>query len=491
MAEDGMVSLSGGLPHPSLFPFVNLSVSAYSPSTVLDPLNPDDQVTTLQEITVSRQPDSPDRLGLAGAMQYDTGPGHQAMRDWAVQFTKDVFTPAYDDWEVILNSGNTDGWTKVVRLLCEPGDSILCEEQTYPSAQAVWAPMGCKAVPVSIDGRGMRADSLEELLAGWHASHPGVRRPRLLYNVPVGSNPTGTTMDEKRKKAIYKVCVEYDVVICEDDPYYFLQYPDYDRTSGTYDPVESQPTSPTEYLQSLAPTFLKFDYEGRVIRLETFSKTLAPGNRCGFFVANPIFIERLLRATEVETQAPSGWAVVVLSNLLLSWGTDGYLQWLGQLRNQYRARRDWMCTAIDTTFNVQPVETLSSPPLGAEGLVVSTSGPDSKPIFSFVPSTAGMFLWARFYFYNSARFLAHQAAADCVDPERVFQDEVWLALAKEKVLLTPGSYYTPWQGKNKLTTESRGGEKGIGYFRLSFSMVTKEAMELGIQRLHKVLAELW
>ena len=42
----------------------------------------------------------------------------------------------------------------------------------------------------------------------------------------------------------------------------------------------------------------------------------------------------------------------------------------------------------------------------------------------------------------------------------------------KKVLLTPGSYYEPWQGEDKITTHTRGGEKGVGYFRLAYSMVT-------------------
>jgi hypothetical protein len=44
-------------------------------------------------------------------------------------------------------------------------------------------------------------------------------------------------------------------------------------------------------------------------------QTLSPGNRLGYFVANPVFIERLLRATEVETQAPSGWSQVFDSTI--------------------------------------------------------------------------------------------------------------------------------------------------------------------------------
>lgn len=52
-------------------------------------------------------------------------------------------------------------------LICEKGDFILCEEYTYPSAQALWVPLGCKAVPVGMDSRGMRADHLESVLGSW------------------------------------------------------------------------------------------------------------------------------------------------------------------------------------------------------------------------------------------------------------------------------------------------------------------------------------
>lgn len=492
MAADGMVSLAGGLPHPSLFPFANITVEVYPPSTVLDPLQPIKPITPLDHLIIPRVSGESDQLDLTTALQYDSGPGALSLRTWATEFTRSVFQPAYDDWDVILNSGNTDGWSKVVRLLCEPGDYILCEEQTYPSAQAVWAPMGCKALPIQLDAEGIRADDLEDCLSIWEISHPGVARPRLLYLVPVGSNPTGSTMGAQRKQDIYNVCVKHDVIICEDDPYYFLQFPDSQATHNNEvaPPIASAAwISAQIYLQSLAPSFLKFDYQGRVIRLETFSKTLAPGNRVGFFIANPTFIERLLRATEVETQAPSGWATVILSNLLHKWGIDGYLQWLAQLRDQYHTRRDWMCSAIAASFELHAARQLSEQSPGADTITITH--PNGAEMFSFQPPRAGMFLWARLYFYNSPRFQRLQDAGESLDPEREFQDELWLALATNSVLVTPGSYYTPWEGSEKLSTQSRNAEKGIGYFRLSFSMTTKDDMESGIRRMGEVMRRFW
>lgn len=92
----------------------------------------------------------------------------------------------------------------------------------------------------------------------------------------------------------------------------------------------------------LVPPFLQLDVDGRVIRLDTFSKTISPGSRLGHFTASPLFIERILRATEVTTQAPSGWSQAITLELLKTWTQDGYLTWLRNLKESYTTRRNWM-----------------------------------------------------------------------------------------------------------------------------------------------------
>lgn len=117
--------------------------------------------------------------------------------------------PAYSDFEILLTSGNTNAWSKVVGLLLEDDDYVLCEEFTYPSSQALWIPLGNTAAPIPLDDQGMRADLLEERLANWETTHPGKRRPHVLYVVPVGSNPSGVTYSAERKRELYDICVKY------------------------------------------------------------------------------------------------------------------------------------------------------------------------------------------------------------------------------------------------------------------------------------------
>ena len=41
---------------------------------------------------------------------------------------------------------------------------------------------------------------------------------------PTGANPTGVSISLERRMEIYKIAQDFDLVILEDDPYYFLQF---------------------------------------------------------------------------------------------------------------------------------------------------------------------------------------------------------------------------------------------------------------------------
>jgi aromatic amino acid aminotransferase I len=222
------------------------------------------------------------------------------------------------------------------------------------------------------------------------------------------------------------------------------------------------------------------DTEGRVIRLDSFSKTLFPGLRLGYFIANPLFIERLLRATEVETQDPAGLSQAFVTSLLDRWGTDGYFNWLQQLKGQYENRRNWLLDAFHEQFTVLPAA--ESPLPEAQGLVVclpSSNKGGLRPVFSFIDPSAGMFVWSKFYFNGVPRFHTLEGQDGVEDPEQAFAHELWAEMAAELVLLTPGAYYHPWQGPEKVTTKARGAEPRTAAFRFSFATPTVSLERFG------------
>lgn len=76
----------------------------------------------------------------------------------------------------------------------------------------------------------------------------------MLYTIPVGSNPTGASLTLERKQKVYNIAREFDLLILEDDPYYWMQYS-----------------------AARVPSFLSMDVDGRVLRFDSFSKLLSAG----------------------------------------------------------------------------------------------------------------------------------------------------------------------------------------------------------------------
>jgi aromatic amino acid aminotransferase I len=65
---------------------------------------------------------------LADALSYSATYGAKHLLVWLKESIKRIHAPKYDDWEVCLTAGNTDGTDAVLRTLCNRGDTMLVEE---------------------------------------------------------------------------------------------------------------------------------------------------------------------------------------------------------------------------------------------------------------------------------------------------------------------------------------------------------------------------
>ena len=106
-----------------------------------------------------------------------SGAGNQQLIALSKELTEKVHSPPCQ-YECLLHPGNTNAWSKVVGLLCEDNDFVIVEEYTYPSAQALWIPLGIKAVPIAADAEGILASKFREMLENWDENKRGARRPR-------------------------------------------------------------------------------------------------------------------------------------------------------------------------------------------------------------------------------------------------------------------------------------------------------------------------
>ncbi|KAI6094741.1 pyridoxal phosphate-dependent transferase [Pisolithus croceorrhizus] len=74
-----------------------------------------------------------------------------------------------------------------------------------------------------MDKDGLIPSEMEKILSSWDETLQG-KRPHVLYTIPCSQNPTGSTLPAERRRQIYDLAHEYDIIILEDDPYFFLQY---------------------------------------------------------------------------------------------------------------------------------------------------------------------------------------------------------------------------------------------------------------------------
>jgi aromatic amino acid aminotransferase I len=252
-------------------------------------------------------------------------------------------------------------------MFCENGDYILSEEYTFVSAVETANPLGIKFLGVKMDDQGLIPEDMDDILSNWDAKARNARKPFLLYTVPSGQNPTGATQGPERRRAIYKVAQKHDIYILEDEPYYFLQMQPYTGPNAADVPP---PANNEQFLEALVPTYLSMDVDGRVMRMDSFSKVIAPGTRVGWITASEQIVERFVRHNECSNQNPSGISQAVLYKLLdESWGHSGYLGWLINLRLHYTKRRDTILAACEKHL---PKDIVSWKPPAA-GMFVSTS----------------------------------------------------------------------------------------------------------------------
>jgi aromatic amino acid aminotransferase I len=290
---------------------------------------------------------------------------------------------------------------------------------------------------------------------------------------------------------------EIDIIIAEDDPYYFLQ-------AGEYVPKSKRKAAAADdddvagFVRSLVPTFLRVDTQGRVIRMDTFSKvrrrlptpsrslshfslnlrspsqTIAPGIRLGWFTCSPLFAERLERIGEVSTHAPCGLGQVLVAALLSQWTFDSHLRWLRGLREQYKLRRDFFVDCLAEEFDLIPTppSTISggwaAAVAGGDHMVLSAyrRGEKSRPLLSLVPPSAGMFVWVDMYF-GDVPDKTDEEDGSVLTPERQF----WIRLIKAGVLTAPGWVFSPTAYADLGGSVSPLGEEGrqVGHLRFSYT----------------------
>ncbi|XNR93785.1 aminotransferase class I/II-fold pyridoxal phosphate-dependent enzyme [Streptomyces sp. R-74717] len=161
---------------------------------------------------------------------------------------------------IVITVGAQEAMLLVVRALTAgPDDVLLAASPCYVGITGVARLLGVPVTAVDEREDGFSCSDLEAAIARERARG---RRPRALYVIPDHSNPSGTTLDAPTRAALLETAERHGILLIEDSPYR--------RVS---------PGTPLPTLKSL-------DRSRSVVHLGSFAKTVFPGARVGFAVAD-------------------------------------------------------------------------------------------------------------------------------------------------------------------------------------------------------------
>ena len=239
-------------------------------------------------------------------LSYGPSPGYAPLREWIAA------RHGVDPSRIFLTNGSLQGFVFLAQRLA-PGKRVLVERPTYDRPLKILKELGADVVGLACDEEGLDPDALErELRAG--------PAPAFLYLIPTFQNPSGRTLSEERRRRIVELAREHDLLVLEDDPYGLVRF------EG-------------EALPSLFELS-----DGETTYSSSFSKTIAPGLRVGWFVF-PTELAREIEATATATYITP----VLLGQATVHEFVDRglYEPNLERVRTLIGMRRDAMLAALD------------------------------------------------------------------------------------------------------------------------------------------------
>ncbi len=198
-----------------------------------------------------------------------------------------------DSWpsdaeQIMVVDGALDAISRTLEQLVRFGDRVAVESPGFPPFLDLLEVLGAVAVPVRLDGHGMRPDSLAAALR---------RRPVAVLLQPRAQNPTGASMTPARAEALARTIEAAervdDLIVIEDDHSGLISI-EADVTLGTWLP-------------------------DRVVHVRSFSKSHGPDLRIAALGGPRDLIEHIAG----RRMLGPGWTSRMLQTILLDLLVDG------------------------------------------------------------------------------------------------------------------------------------------------------------------------
>lgn len=248
------------------------------------------------------------------ALQYGVSEGYQPLRNTISAWMKEHENIGTAGDDILILSGATQVMDLVTKVLCNEGDTVICEEPSFIGSLNCFRSYGCKLKGVPVEADGMDVDALEEILK----TTPDAK---FIYTIPNFQNPSGATMSLAKRERLYALAKEYGVIILEDNPYGDL------RVSG-----------------ERVATIKSMDTDGIVVYAGSFSKILAPGLRVAYCIGPKEILAKMTvgkQASDVHTPCLNQ---MIVNEWFKKYDVNTHI---AKIQDIYRNKLNLMCDCIE------------------------------------------------------------------------------------------------------------------------------------------------
>jgi DNA-binding transcriptional MocR family regulator len=239
-------------------------------------------------------------------LSYGSSAGYGPLRDWIAE------RHGVDPTRILVTNGSLQGMVFLAERFA--GGRVLVEAPTYDRPLKILAARGVETTPVRMDDEGLDLDALSQALDAGN-------KPAFLYTIPTFQNPSGRTLSEERRHRLADLVRHHELLVLEDDPYGLVRF------DG-----------------KALPTLFELEGGKNVAYSSSFSKTIAPGLRVGYFVL-PQVLE-----SDLEVLATSTYITPVLlgqATVFEFLRRGNFEPNLERVRLLLGARRDAMLEALE------------------------------------------------------------------------------------------------------------------------------------------------
>lgn len=373
--QPDIISFAGGIPDPALFP-AEAFKAAYG--------------------EIMGGPEA------GAALQYSVSEGYLPLREWLLGEMEKIGI-ACGVQNIFITSGSQQGLDYLGKLFLSPGDTALVTSPTYLGALQAFNAYEPHYDQLTPNGNRTPVSYTQ-------AAQEKGGRVKFAYLSADFANPTGDTVDRAGREKVLDLAEALDIAVIEDGAYQSLRF-------------DGKPVAPILALEIARKGGIE---NTRTIYCGSFSKTLAPGLRVGWIVANSAVIRKLVlmkQAADLHSSTINQMAIAHVA-------TRGFEAQVEKIRAAYSARRDAMLSALARHM---------------------------PPGVRWTKPEGGMFVWV--------------TLPDGMDGA----DLLAKAIAREKVAFVPGRAF-------------HADGSGANHIRLSFSCADEATIEEGIGRIARLVA---